>query len=126
MDETVSIVKEALEANRDFKERLQTSEICVAYDDEHDMLFLTIGPPQDAVMLEIKPRLHIRLDPQTDRIVGVTITAFKKGFLRENADFRAHFNTVFGKPTRLEAWGVVPRTEAARKVSDALRGLVPA
>lgn len=126
MDEERSLIEELREANTDFAERVRDSEINLTYDDEHDMLFITLGAPQEAVMVEVDQRLHYRLDPQTDKIVGMTITAFKKGFLRENPEFRKHFDTVFGKPRRTEAWEIMPRTEASERASDALRGLMPA
>lgn len=126
MDEEKSLIRELHEANRDFAERLRESEINLTYDDEHDMLFVTLGVPQEAVMVEVEQRLHYRLDPDTDKIVGMTITAFKKGFLRDNPDFRKHFDTVFGETRRTEAWEVMPRTEASERASSALRGLMPA
>jgi len=119
-------MKKLLEANRDFEERLRNSDIRVGYDDEHDMLFITIGRPQEAITEEVSKRLHFRFDPDTDKIVGMTITAFKKGFLREHQDFRKHYETVFERRKRIESWEFMPQTQASREATTALRGLVPA
>jgi site-specific recombinase len=125
MGEQIQVIQELLQANKDLEERLRNSPIKVAYDDEHDMLFITIGSPREAVMVEVDKRLHFRVDPETDQIIGMTITAFRKGFLSEHRDFKKHFDTVFARP-RMEIWEVVPHTEASRQASSALRALVPA
>lgn len=98
MHKTAAIMRDVQEANEDFEKRLQNSEINVTYDDEHDMLLVSIGPPREAVMVEVARRLRYRLDPETDKIVGMTITAVRKGFLRDSPDFKAHFETLFGQP----------------------------
>lgn len=126
MDQKTTLIEELLEANKDFEERLRNSDIRVDYDSEHDMLFITVGRPQEAITEEVSKRLHVRFDPESDKIVGMTITAFRKAFLRDNPEFRKHFDTVFGKPRRTEAWEVMPRTEASERASGALRGLMPA
>jgi len=125
MGEQTQMIQELLQANKDFEDRLRNSEIKVAYDNEHDMLFITLGPPREGVMVEVAKRLHLRVDPETDQIIGMTITAFKKGFLREHRDFKKHFDTVFARP-KMEIWEVVPHTEASKQASIALRALVPA
>lgn len=94
MDETKAS-QELLEANEDFDERLRKSPVTIAYDAEHDMLLVTIGSAQEAITEQIDDRLHARIDPDSLKIVGFTITAFKRGFLREHADLRKGFETVF-------------------------------
>jgi hypothetical protein len=126
MAEEIVMIRELLQANKDFEERLHNSEIKVSYDDEHDMLFVSIGRPREAVMVEVDKRLHFRVDPETEQIIGMTITAFRKGFLREHQDFRKHFETVFGRSRMIRTWEVVPQTEASEQASRALRVLVSA
>lgn len=126
MDQKTTLIDELLEANKDFEERLRNSDIRVGYDSEHDMLFITIGRPQEAITEEVSKRLHLRFDPESDKIVGMTITAFRKAFLRDNPDFRRHFETVFASRRRIDAWEIAPGTEASEKASSALRELVPA
>ena len=126
MDDNAALVKDLLEANKDLEERLRASEFRVGYDSEHDMLLITIGKPQEAITEQVSKSLYVRFDPETDKIVGMTITSFKKGFLREHADFRKHFDTVFAPGRRIDAWEFVPRTQASEDASTALRHLVPA
>ncbi|MGB5932971.1 MAG: DUF2283 domain-containing protein [Anaerolineae bacterium] len=126
MDKKAVLMKKLLEANTDFEERLRNSDIRVGYESEHDMLFITIGRPQPAITEEVSRRLHFRFDPDSDKIVGITITAFKKGFLREHQDFKRHFETVFERRRTIKAWEFVPQTEASEEATGALRGLVPA
>ncbi len=126
MDENAAGVNGLLEANKDLEERLRTSDVRVGYDREHDMLLITIGEPQEAITEEVSKGLYVRVDPDTDKIVGMTITSFEKGFLREHPDFRKHFETVFGPPTMIETWEVVPNTKASEQASVALRTLIPA
>jgi hypothetical protein len=126
MDNNARLVKDLLEANNDLEERLRKSEFKVGYDNEHDMLLVTIGAPQEAITEQVSKRLYVRFDPETDRIVGMTITSFRKGFLRENADFRKHFETVFAPRRSIDSWEFVPQTQGSEEASTALRGLVPA
>ncbi len=118
--------QELLEANEDFEERLRKSPVTIAYDAEHDMLLVTIGSPQEAITEQIDDRLYARIDPDSSKIVGFTITAFQKGFLREHADLRKGFETVFERPARLRDWQIRPRTRASRQASEMLERLVPA
>jgi len=118
--------KELLKANEDFDKRLRKSAITIAYDAEHDMLLVTIGNPQEAITEQIDDRLYARIDPDSLKIVGFTITAFQKGFLREHADLRKGFETVFERPERLRDWQFCPRTRASKQASEMLERLVPA
>jgi len=126
MDGNAALTKNLLEANSDLEERLRKSEFKVGYDSEHDMLLVTIGAPQEALTEQVSKRLYVRVDPETDKIVGMTITSFRGGFLREHADFRKHFETVFAPRGSIDAWEFVPQTQGAEEASAALRGLVPA
>ena len=126
MGQQIEMIQELLHTNKDLEERLRNSPIKVAYDDEHDMLFITIGSPREAVMVEVDKRLHFRVDPETDQIIGMTITAFRKGFLSEHQDFKKHFETVFERPRMVETWELLPQTEASKRASTALSALLPA
>lgn len=126
MDENAAGPNGLLEANKDLEERLRTSDVRVGYDREHDMLLITIGEPQEAITEEVSKGLYVRVDPETEKIVGMTITSFEKGFLGEHPDFRKHFETVFARPRMVETWEIVPETEASKQASSALRALIPA
>jgi uncharacterized protein YuzE len=50
------------------------------YDREGDVLYLTVGEPRDAVSREMGNDVLLRVDPQTDEIVGLTILNFASRF----------------------------------------------
>jgi len=126
MDENAAGLNGLLEANKDLEERLRTTDVRVGYDREHDMLLITIGEPQEAITEEVSRGLYVRVDPDTEKIVGMTITAFRRGFLSEHQDFKKHFETVFDRPRMVETWDLLPQTEASKRASAALSALLPA
>jgi uncharacterized protein YuzE len=50
------------------------------FDEEGDVLDITIGKPKKAVAKELKNDIAIRCDPETGEIVGIVILNFKKRF----------------------------------------------
>jgi uncharacterized protein YuzE len=50
------------------------------YDREGDVLYLTVGQPQEAVSREMGNDVLLRVDPGTDKIVGLTILNFASRF----------------------------------------------
>jgi len=59
----------------------------MAYDKEGDILDLSLGEPKEAISKEIEDDLFIRVDPETNEIVGISILNFEKWFKDVN-DFR--------------------------------------
>ena len=55
-------------------------KIAFAYDKEGDVLDISIGKPQSAISREIEDDFFVRLDPDTERIVGFSILNFEKWF----------------------------------------------
>jgi len=51
-----------------------------AYDREADVLYLSVGRPQKARTVEVGRDFILRLDPKTDRVIGLTIVDFSKHF----------------------------------------------
>jgi uncharacterized protein YuzE len=45
----------------------------LAYDHEADVLYLSIGEPRRAISREIGDDVLLRLDPDADTIVGLTV-----------------------------------------------------
>lgn len=45
----------------------------LAYDHEADVLYITIGSPRRAISREIGDDVLLRLDPDTQAIVGLTV-----------------------------------------------------
>lgn len=45
----------------------------ISYDREADVLYISFGPPRPAICIEPEEGLVLRLDPDTDQLIGVTI-----------------------------------------------------
>ena len=52
----------------------------MAYDKDGDILDLSLGEPKEAVSREIEDDLFIRIDPETDEVVGILVLNFEKWF----------------------------------------------
>ena len=52
----------------------------IFYDREADVLYLTIGEPQEAVSKEMGNDVLLRVDPNTEKIVGMTVLNFTSRF----------------------------------------------
>jgi uncharacterized protein YuzE len=50
------------------------------FDEEGDMIDITIGKPRKAVAKELKNDIAIRVDPESGEIVGIVILNFMKRF----------------------------------------------
>ena len=59
----------------------------MAYDKQCDILDLSLGEPREAISKEIEDDLFIRVDPETNEIVGISILNFEKWF-KNVKDFR--------------------------------------
>jgi uncharacterized protein YuzE len=55
-------------------------KISIAYDQEADVVYLSFGEPVPAVAEEIQEGVFARYDPQTEELVGLTVTNFSKKF----------------------------------------------
>ena len=53
-------------------------EVRVLYYEPSDELNILLGEPRDSVLLEIDDEIYVRLDPQTDAVVGFTILNFEE------------------------------------------------
>ena len=52
----------------------------IFYDKEGDVLYLTIGEPHEAVSREMGNDVLLRVEPKTDKIVGLTVLNFVSRF----------------------------------------------
>jgi uncharacterized protein YuzE len=50
----------------------------IAYDDEGDVLYLSIGDPRPAISQELGDDLLLRVEPQSGEIVGLTVLNLSK------------------------------------------------
>lgn len=51
-----------------------------AYDKKGDLLDISLGKPKKAVSQEIEDDFFVRLDPETNKVVGFSILNFEKWF----------------------------------------------
>lgn len=56
-------------------------KLIYSYDKERDVLYVSIGKPQDAISEEIEDDIFANLNPKTKKVVGFTIINFEKKFL---------------------------------------------
>ena len=52
----------------------------IEYDAEADVLYIAFGPPREGIGMEVESGIIVRLDPDTEQVVGVTIEAFRERF----------------------------------------------
>ena len=57
----------------DMLDLIELEGTVVNYDQEADVLYISFGPPQPAICIEPEEGLVLRLDPETDQLVGITI-----------------------------------------------------
>lgn len=55
-------------------------KISITYDQEADVVYLSFGKPVPAVSEEIQEGVFARYDPETQELVGLTVTNFSKKF----------------------------------------------
>jgi uncharacterized protein YuzE len=59
------------------------SELILDYDQEGDMLYASLGPPQFAVTDEVDEDILRRYCPPSRDVVGITIVNFRRHFPHE-------------------------------------------
>lgn len=59
---------------------MERDKLIMSYDEEADVLYLCFGNPEKAVSEEIDAHVIVRRQPETNRIVGITIMNFSKYF----------------------------------------------
>jgi len=82
-------------ANIDLAERLFTEGISVAYDEDGDTLFLTIGEGREAITEQVLDGIYLRIDPYTLKFVGCVIIRFVSDILANNKIGRKLFQESF-------------------------------
>lgn len=55
-------------------------EIRMVYDDEGDVLDVSIGEPEDAISREVEDDFFLRVRPDSGEVVGFSILNFRKWF----------------------------------------------
>ena len=62
---------------------LKDLDLKISYDDEADILYISFGKPRPGIAVEANDDNFIRVDPYTDRIVGITILNFRERFVEK-------------------------------------------
>lgn len=111
-------------ANIDLSERLFGEGVSVAYDEDGDTLFLTIGEGREAISEQVVDGIYLRVEPNSLRIVGCVIVGFVSDILANNKLARKLFQEDFeqlrqqGDSARWEgsqAQRIKPLLELARR-----------
>ena len=62
-----------------------TSELVLQYDQEGDVLYASLGPPQPAISDEVDDDILLRYCPPCRNVVGITVINFRRHFPIEDA-----------------------------------------
>ena len=60
---------------------LKDLDLKISYDDGVDVLYISFGEPCPGIAVEINDGDFVRVDPYTDRVIGITILNFKERFM---------------------------------------------
>ena len=66
-------IREIIAANGDLAQRMAQLGITSEYDENEDILFVTIGPPVEALTETVANCVGSRVDPDTLKLVGLEI-----------------------------------------------------
>ena len=125
MDAARSIdAQEIAKVNLDLADRIDKEGVTFLYDDESDILSITIGKPCEAITEPLVDDIMYRIDPDTLKIVGFVIVSFTSDFLAKNKLVRKMLkdftpDILKGAPYRIED----PKDQ--QKASKVLSELVP-
>ena len=101
--------------NQDLEERMRVLGVSVAIDEEDDALFLTIGPPTEALTESIDGLFYLRVEPDTLKVVGVEVWGFSTA-LQRVAGFLVHALHAAGSKVHIES--VEPSAASAQLAQD--------
>ena len=60
---------------------LKDIDLKISYDEEADVLYISFGKPRPGIAVEVNDGDFVRVDPYTDRVVGITILDFRERFM---------------------------------------------
>jgi len=55
----------------------------VSYDAKNDVFYCSFGEPREAYSVEMEDGVYLRLDPDNDAAVGITVVDFYKKFAEQ-------------------------------------------
>ncbi|MBL7131696.1 MAG: hypothetical protein ISS45_09915 [Candidatus Omnitrophica bacterium] len=74
-------------------------DLIYSYDKRRDVLYVSVGKPQEGIGDEIVDDVFVLLNPRTKKVVGFTIVNFQKKFIEtkknKHPSFRVPVKTEF-------------------------------
>jgi len=61
-------------------------DLRIRYDKSADVLYLTFGKARSGISVEVNDGDLVRIDPFTDKIIGITIIDFKSRYLKKDEE----------------------------------------
>lgn len=86
-----------IKANGDLQDRLFKDGVNIAYDEDSDILFLTIGEGKESITKQAIDDLFVRVEPGSLKVTGCFIVGFARDFLAKNKVVRKIFPDALGK-----------------------------
>ncbi|MBS4027632.1 MAG: DUF2283 domain-containing protein [Ignavibacteriales bacterium] len=74
---------------------MEKQKLNFAYDNEGDILDISIGKPEKAISNEITDDFFVRIHPRTKRIVGFSILNFKKRSAKQKGEISVPLHAEF-------------------------------
>ena len=74
---------------------MEKQKLNFSYDNEGDILDISIGKPMKAISNEITDDFFVRIHPRTKRTVGFSILNFKKRSAKQNGEFAVPIHAEF-------------------------------
>ena len=138
MNEQV-VQKRIQDANKDFEQRLLTSNLVMQYDHDADIMYMAFGESKEAFSFDNPDvnGVYVRIAPTTYQVIGMDIHHFRKLFLPGHDEWFESFQAIFSElgdgdfRIRLDLQPAVGIKEAnigrvATYVPKTVRELVPA
>ncbi len=58
------------------------SKLTLRHDKDADVLYISFGEPRPGIATEVSDRALLRVDPETNNVIGITIIDFKERYGR--------------------------------------------
>lgn len=113
------------EANKDLVERSEKLGLSLDYDDDADILTITIGERPIDFYTQGLGSVYLDLDLETDKLVGFTIHEFQAAYVKTKAG-RRMFKAMNLTLVAYGSFNFPPDSKGTQKVAEGFRELVPA
>jgi len=83
-----ALVNRIKTANEDLITGTTIPRLIVTFDEPADVLYVAFDQPRPAIALDVIDGMVLRYDPDSLRIVGLTVESFKRYFLPRHPEFK--------------------------------------